>query len=64
MIIVQILNILTPFYKMVTEATAQQFLQEVERAYTQFGVSASHFLTMHIEDPEKQPVVHRMSSHV
>lgn len=47
-IIVQILSLMSPFYKLVPDATAQQFLQQVERAYTQFGVSASHFLTMHI----------------
>ena len=63
MIIVQILSTLSPIYKMLPESTVQQFLQEVEQAYSQFGVSASHFLTMHIEDPEKQPVVLFFSSH-
>ena len=63
-IIVQILSLMSPFYKLVPDTTAQQFLQQVERAYTQFGVSASHFLTMHIEDPEKQPVVLSSLSHV
>lgn len=63
-IIVQILSLMSPFYKLVPDATAQQFLQQVERAYTQFGISASYFLTMHIEDPEKQPVVPSPLSHV
>ena len=63
MIIVQILNILSPYYKMVPDAAVNQFLQEVERAYSQFGTSAYHFLTMPVEDPEKQPVVVSAPTH-